>query len=68
MVSVAKLGSWYSFKERIERRRVFREGGILLREMWLYLRGDGEVPSSSSHSLVHRLTGLPSAGSTPEER
>lgn len=31
--------NWYSFKERMERRRVFGEGGILLlREMQLYLR------------------------------
>lgn len=68
VVSAANLGSWYSCKERIERRSVFREGGILLREMWFYLRGNGKVPSASSHSPVHSLTGLPSAGPTPEKR
>lgn len=27
VVSVTKVGGWYSFKERIERRRVFTEDG-----------------------------------------
>lgn len=68
MVLGNKLESWYSFKERIERRMVFREEGILLKKIGFYLGKYGYVSGLSSHSSVRSLTVLPSPAFTLEKR